>query len=164
VLRPSAAFDANSLHPPTRSLAITDVVFSMRGVMMLLFSCPSPIEKLPFVANPLMPKNSILSMMALAGTRERFWSVVIFLLVVDAVLTSDTDPVALRGVKHCTDTRLPEDALRVTPEAPATGIMTCSLLQHFPQATRTWFLLFITLEFIPNEDCLNMIFHTNLST
>jgi hypothetical protein len=104
------------------------------------------------VANPETPKNSILSMMALAGTITRFWSMVIFLLVEDVVLTRDTVPTAFRGVKHWIVQRLLDDC-DVT-KSPVVDFPP----QHLPHATREWFLLVITLEFIPKEDWY-MVFH-----
>jgi hypothetical protein len=66
--------------------------------------------------------------------------------------------VALRGVKHWTRLLL-EGRGAAAPEGPAAavGIMTCSLPQHLPHATRMWFLFVMMLEFIPKEDCLIIV-------
>ena len=86
---------------------------------------------------------------------------VIFLLVVEVVLTKDTVPEQLRGVKHWIVTRLlPEGRGAGADADDPVGIITSSLLQHLPHATRTWFLLFMILEFIPKDACFMMIFNT----
>jgi predicted Co/Zn/Cd cation transporter (cation efflux family) len=113
------------------------------------------MEKFPLVANPFIPKNSILSMMAFAGTVTKLWSVLIFLLVAVNVLTRDTDPVAFLGVKHWMLNCLLSDALVgdfLMVHAPPEQL-------GFSHAAIYAAPLFVMMhEFIPKDDEVEYIF------